>query len=87
MSLTLTPAQRSLRARIAALSRVSKPDYDPHAATRAANSARWERYFDQVDPQRKLPADQRLHKAKAAWRADMDRARLRSSRKASSTRP
>jgi hypothetical protein len=84
--MSLTPAQRSLRARIAANARVARPDYDGRKATEAATRARIERYYDQVDPTGTLPPHVREQKARAAWRADMDRARLRRSRERASSR-
>ena len=79
--MSLTPAQRSLRARIAANARIASPTYDPREATRAATAAKWERYYDEVDPTRSLTPDQRNTKAKAAWRRDMDRAKLARSKR------
>ena len=77
----LTPAQRSMRARIAALTRVSSPDYDPHQATAAAERGKWAKYELQVDPEGCLPPDERNRGALAAWKLDMTRARYRKSRK------
>lgn len=74
--MSLTPQQRALRARIAANSRVAKPDYDPREATRPATRARWQRYEAQVDPEGKLSPEARRKKAVALWQADMDRAKL-----------
>lgn len=76
----LTPAQRSLRARIAANARISKPNYDARTATQKANDARWAKYEAQVDPDNLLSATARREKAKHAMKADMDRGKLKASR-------
>lgn len=76
----LTPAQRSMRARIAALSRVSSPTYDPHQATAAAERGKWAKYERQVDPDCTLSLDERRRRAVSAWQADMARARYQKSR-------
>lgn len=78
----LTPAQRSMRARIAALTRVCAPDYDPHQATAAAEQGKWRKYELQVDPEGSLAPPERRRRATAAWQADMTRARYRKSRAA-----
>lgn len=67
----LTPAERTLRARIAANVRASK--YDGKAVTAAANAANRKRYLDQVDPDRILPEAERERRATAAFRADQAR--------------
>lgn len=79
--MTLTPAQRALRARIAANSRVSDPNYDGRKATASATHGYWQRYYDRVDPDRTLSPEARDRKAKAAWQSDMDRAKLARSKK------
>lgn len=79
MAHKLTPAQRSLRARIASLTRISSPDYDPKLATKAANEGKWRKYEAQVDPDNRLPISERHAKAIAAWRADMLKGRLKKS--------
>jgi hypothetical protein len=78
----LTPAQRSMRARIAALTRVSSPSYDPHEATAAAERGKWAKYEALVDPSGSLAPPERRRRATAAWQADMTRARYRKSRAA-----
>ena len=70
------PTERTLRARIAALDRVAAPDYDATAATAPARRGFWARYEAQVDPDGLLPPDVRKRKARAAWQADMLRAKL-----------
>lgn len=78
----LTPAQRSLRARVAANTRWSKCA-DRTAATAAATAASpqsrgyWER---RVDPDGTLPAAERATRAGNAHRAHMQSLALRSSR-------
>ena len=67
----LSPAERKLRARIAANVRASK--YDSKAVTAAANAATWKRYLDQVDPERALEESERVRRANAAFRADQAR--------------
>ena len=53
----LTPATRAMRARLGALSRISAPDYDPHAATAPATAGIWAKLEAEVDPTGALPAD------------------------------
>jgi hypothetical protein len=64
----LSPAQRRSRSRLAALTQWSRTtDWSARTATaRAAFDARFE---DQVDPDRRLPAEQRARMAEAARRA------------------
>lgn len=76
----LTPAQRSLRARIAANARIARPGYDPKAATSKATAARWAKYEAQVDPESLLSPEARRAKARVAMSVDMDRARLKAAR-------
>lgn len=67
----LTPAQRSQRARIAALTRWSKEDPTPFAERgQAALRARFER---EADPDGTLPAAERQRRADTAYRAHMQR--------------
>ena len=74
-STTLTPAQRTLRARSAANTRWSDP------AARAAHADRHlARYADEVDPGRKLPEPERMALAKQRRRAHMQRLALASSK-------
>lgn len=74
----LTPEQRSDRARLAAQVRWAYED--PRAGTEKARAALWERYLDQVDPDRSLPEDERARRAESARRADMTRLALAASR-------
>ncbi|MCU4186622.1 hypothetical protein K6U06_19815 [Acidiferrimicrobium sp. IK] len=73
----LTPEQRTLRARLAAHTLHSQRD--PRETTAAARQARWDRYLDQVDPDRQLSETERTRRAKAARSADMTRLALKSS--------
>jgi hypothetical protein len=74
----LTPEQRSMRARIAALTRWSKEDPAVSAARgQAGLLARFER---EVDPNRELPAAERVRRAEAARKAHMTRLALASSK-------
>jgi hypothetical protein len=72
----LTPATRAMRARLGALSRISAPDYDPHAATAPATAGFWAKLEAEVDPTGALPAGARRAKAKARWQANMLRGKL-----------
>lgn len=81
---TLTPEQRTLRARLAA--HTMHAMYDSRETTAHARSARWERYLVQVDPDGVLPKTERIRRAEHARQADMLRlslasAQARSSRK------
>lgn len=76
----LTPAQRSLRARIAANARIAKPGYDPKTAMSKAQAARLAKYEAQVDPEGKLTPEARADKVRLAMKVDMDRVRLKASR-------
>jgi hypothetical protein len=74
----LTPAQRAMRARIAANTRWSRENP-------AANAARGQagllaKFVDQVDPDRQLPEAERTRRAEAARRAHMQRLAFRSSK-------
>ncbi len=73
----LTAQMHSLRASVAALTRVSQPGYDGREATRAAREASWRKYEKQVDPEGVLSEEERTKRAKSAWSADMARSRLK----------
>jgi hypothetical protein len=68
----LTPEQRQSRARLAALVQWSKTE-DWSARTQAARDGFNRRFEDQVDPDRRLPSDQRARMAEAARRAHFAR--------------
>jgi hypothetical protein len=77
-ALSLSPAQRSLRASIAANTRWSRED--PRVGTARARAAWYRRFLDQVDPDRTLPPPERERRAQAAVRAEMQRLALLSSK-------
>ena len=67
---SLTPAQRSLRARTASFASWANTP-DPKARGRRGYATRFRRYEDQVDPERVLPEEERYRMAKAAEKAHM----------------
>jgi hypothetical protein len=74
--MALTPAQRTLRARLAAcvMHAAGKTNTAPAAAA-------WRRRFeDQVDPDRTLPPDERERRVQLAIRAHMTGLALKASR-------
>ena len=75
---TLTPEQRSLRARIAANTRWSREDGKPNAVR--AQAGLLAKFVDQVDPDRVLPEGERTRRAEAARRAHMQRLAFLSSK-------
>ena len=72
-----TPSQRSQRARLAAHTRWAHVD-DPTEATRPAREAFNKRFYDDVDPDRKLPAADRERRAAHARKAYYARLSLKS---------
>ncbi len=74
----LTPAQRSLRSRLAAYSLHAQRD--PKETTQAARAAFLNRFEHEVDPDGSLPPAERARRAEAALRAHMTRLALASSR-------
>jgi len=60
----LTPAERSLRARMGAYAQQAK--YDTRETTRAARDAFMGRFERQVDPDQALPEAERARRAEAA---------------------
>ncbi len=74
----LTPAERSLRSRIAAYT--LHATRDPHETTKAARQAFLARFEQEVDPEGRLPADVRRRRAQAARKAYFSRLALRSAR-------
>ena len=64
---SLTPSERTLRARMAA--HVSHSRHDPKERTRAARDKFEARFLDQVDPDRALPEGERQRRADHARRA------------------
>jgi hypothetical protein len=75
----LSPAERSLRARIAANTRWAK-EPDRLAATAPGRRAAFQKLLDEIDPERKLPEAERLKRAKNAQQAQLERIRLAASR-------
>lgn len=72
----MTPEQRTMRARIAALSRWAKESPAENATRGQAGLLA--KFIDQVDPDRTLPEPERMRRAEAARRAHMVRLSLRS---------
>jgi hypothetical protein len=66
---TLTPAQRTQRARIAALTRWSRED--PKATAERAQAGLQRKFYNATNPE--LPEAERQRRAAAAYRADMSR--------------
>lgn len=80
-SMTLTPAERTLRAKIAAHTRWANAD--PEARRQQGNrlrAAAERRFEDQVDPERVLSPADRAQRADAARKAHMSRMALASSK-------
>ena len=77
MQTTLTPAQRTLRARVAAYARAAK--YGPEV-TRAAFSGRMAKLEAQVDPDGALSDIERQRRAYALMRSQMSALSLKASR-------
>jgi hypothetical protein len=73
----LTPAQRSLRARLAAHAKHAK--YDSREQTEAARKGFADRFINEVDPDRVLPEKERLRRAEHKMREHMTRLSLMSS--------
>jgi hypothetical protein len=73
---SLTPAQRTLRARIAAESLHAQGKTN----TAKARKGFMRRFEDQVDPDRKLPPSERAKRAEHALKAHMTRLALASAR-------
>lgn len=74
----LTPAQRSLRARLAAHTLHSTRDPLEHTAP--ARKAFLDRFLEQVDPEGLLAPEERRRRAQSALKAHMTRLALASSR-------
>jgi hypothetical protein len=74
----LTPAQRTLRARVAAYARASR--YGPEV-TRPAFEGRMAKLAAEVDPEGTLPEIERQRRAYALMRSQMSALSLKASRK------
>lgn len=72
----VTPTERSLRAKLAAHTLHSRVDASDHTAP--ARRAFMTRFEDQVDPERRLPPDERARRAEQARRAYFTSLALRS---------
>ena len=72
----LTPTQRSLRGRIGAYSQHAR--HDPRRTTSRARSVFLSRFLTEVDPDGKLPLEERLRRAASARKAHMTRLAFRS---------
>ena len=73
---SLTPAERSQRARLAA--HVLHSRYDSKALTQPAREAMERRFLDEVDPDRILPEGERSRRADHARKAYFTRLALKS---------
>jgi hypothetical protein len=80
----LTPAQRTLRARVAAYARAAK--YGPEV-TRPAFTGRMAKLAAQVDPEGVLPDWERQRRATALLRSQMAALSLKASRARSKKKP
>lgn len=80
----MTPAQRSLRARLAAYSMHAK--YDARETTRNARTAFLARFEREVDPDQQLPVEERRRRAEAARKAYFTRLALQSAKARSKRR-
>lgn len=78
MPISLSPEQRSMRARIAAHTRWSKND--PVEGTAKARASFLQRFDDAVDPDRVLPEAERVRRAESARKAYMAKLALASSK-------
>ena len=76
--MSLSPRERTLRARLGA--HVLHAQRDSRAITQPARAAAFQRFIDQVDPERILPETERLRRAEHARRAHMTRIALKSVR-------
>ncbi len=77
--MSLSPAERSLRARLAVhTSWANTPDR--RARTAAATAASMARFEEQVDPDGSLPAEERARRAESARKAHMARLALASAK-------
>lgn len=74
----MTPAQRSMRARLGGQSRWARTA-DPVAATAPARRGFMKRFEDEVDPDGALSIEERARRAKHAMSAYMARLSLKSS--------
>jgi hypothetical protein len=78
LALSLTPEQRSLRARIAANTRWSRESGRPNAIR--GQRGLYAKFEKQVDPEGRLSPVERAKRTEAAYRAHMARLALKSSK-------
>jgi hypothetical protein len=76
--LSLSPEERRMRARVAALTMHSRNDVMVVSAP--GRETVWKKFLDQVDPLRQLPEEERNRRAKIARRAHMTRLAYKSAR-------
>ena len=72
----MTPAERRLRGRAGAFAMHSRNDV--RETSKAGRDAAFQRFLDQVDPDRTLPAAERERRAEAARKAHMSSIALKS---------
>jgi hypothetical protein len=75
----LTPTERSLRAQAAGLTSWAKTA-DPLERTKPGRDAAFSKFEDEVDPEHKLPANERRRRAEQLRRAHMAKLALRSAK-------
>jgi hypothetical protein len=76
-SRNLTPAERSMRSSIAGHTSWANTE-DRTARTEPGRQAMWEKFYDQVDPERKLTSPERHRRAVNARKAHFGRMALKS---------
>lgn len=72
----LSPAERTLRARLAAFTLHAK--VDPKETTAKARAGLWLKFLDEADPGRTLPEPERLRRAECLRSAHMAKLALKS---------
>jgi hypothetical protein len=72
----MTPAERRLRGQAGAYAMHAR--HDVRETSKAGRDAAWERFVDQVDPDRTLPEGERYRRAEAARRSHMSSIALKS---------
>lgn len=75
----MTPEERSMRARMASYASWANC-HDPAERTRKARDSFMQRFLREVDPEGKLPTEERLRRAEAAKKAYFSRLAYRSAR-------
>jgi hypothetical protein len=77
--MALSPSERSMRSRLAAHTSWART-VDPSERTRPARESSLRRFEDEVDPDRRLPAEERARRAEHARRAYFTGLALKSAR-------